>query len=54
MKKIAVRHSVSGCWMVMRGDYVVDIYPSHMWAYAFRSAVQEALYNLSITGGAFV
>lgn len=37
--------------LVMRGTYVVDIYPAHMWAHAYRSAVQEAIYtNLSIVG----
>lgn len=28
-----------------------DIYPSFMWAYAYRSALNEAIYqNLGITG----
>lgn len=49
--RISVRHSESGCWKVMRGTYVVDIYPAHMLAHAYRSAVQEAIYtNLSIVG----
>lgn len=49
--RISVRHSESGCWKVMRGTYVVEIYPQSMWAHAYRSAVQEAIYtNLSIVG----
>lgn len=48
---IAVRHSESGCWMVLRGTYIVDIYPSHMWVNAYKSACFEARYqNLSIVG----
>lgn len=49
--RISVRHSESGCWKVMRGTYIVDIYPPHMWPFAYKSALQEAIYqNLGIIG----
>lgn len=49
MSKIRVAHSESGCWQVLRGDYVIDIYPPEMWRYAYKSALLEAIYqNLSI------
>lgn len=49
--RIRVAHTESGCWVVTRGTYVLDIYPPHMWAYAYRSARAEAAYqNLGITG----
>lgn len=49
--RIRVAHTESGCWAVYRGTYVLDIYPSFMWAYAFRAARNEAIYqNLGITG----
>ncbi len=33
----------------MRGTYVVDIYPAHMWRFAYAEALREAIYqNLSI------
>lgn len=53
--RISVRHSESGCWKVMRGEYVLDIYPPHMWGFAYKSARQEAIYNnLGIIGLEFV
>lgn len=51
MSRIRVAHTESGCWAVYRGTYVLDIYPSFMWAYAYRAARNEAIYqNLGITG----
>lgn len=49
--KIRVKSSRGGCWMVLRGDYVLDIYPPHMWTFAFREARREAIWNnLRIVG----
>lgn len=48
-ERIRVEHTESGCWKVMRGTYVVDIYPAHMWRFAYAEALREAIYqNLSI------
>lgn len=49
--RIRVAHTESGCWAVYRGTTAIDIYPSFMWAYAYRAARNEAIYqNLGITG----
>lgn len=49
--KIRVEHSESGCWQVLRGNYVIYIYPPHMWRHAYNAARDEAIYqNLSIVG----
>ena len=49
--RISVRHSESGCWKVMRGEYVIAIYPTFMWHHAYNEAVREAIYqNLNIVG----
>ena len=45
MSKIRVKSSPSGCWMVMRNTDVLDIYPPHMWTFAYREAVREAIWN---------
>lgn len=53
--RISVRHSESGCWKVMRGEYVLDIYPPHMWVHAYKEARREAIFqNLGIVGLEFV
>lgn len=52
MNKIAVRHSPSGCWQVLRDTYVIDIYPSHMWHFAYKEACREAIWqNTNVIGG---
>lgn len=49
--RLSVRHTPSGCWAVRRDTYVLDIYPAHMWRFAYNEARREAIYqNLSITG----
>lgn len=53
--RISVRHSESGCWKVMRGEYVLAIFPKHYWRDALREAHVEARYNnLGIVGLEFV
>lgn len=48
---IRVKHSESGCWLVLRDNYVIYIYPPHMWRHAYNAARDEAIYqNLSIVG----
>jgi len=48
-ERIRVKASESGCWQVLRGTYVIDIYPPHMWVHAYKEAVREAIYqNLNI------
>lgn len=51
MSKIRVKSSPSGWWMVMRNTDVLDIYPPHMWTFAYREARREAIWNnLHIVG----
>lgn len=48
---IKVKASESGCWQVMRGTYVLAIFPPRMWRDAYNEARREAIYqNLSIIG----
>lgn len=52
--RIRVAASESGCWQVMRGEYVLDIYPPHMWRHAYNEARREAIYqNLGVIGMEF-
>lgn len=47
--KIRVQSSPSGCWWVMRGDYLIHVYSPHMWRQAYVAAFQEAIYqNLGV------
>lgn len=55
LTRISVRHTESGCWKVMRGEYVLAIFPRHYWKDALREAHVEARYlNLGIEGLEFV
>lgn len=44
-ERIRVEHSESGYWKVMRGNYVLDVKPPHMWRDAYIEARREAIYN---------
>lgn len=51
-ERIHVKHvTASGCWQVLRGTYVLAIFPKRMWREAYSEARREAIYNnLSIVG----
>lgn len=43
--KIRLKASPSGCWLIIRNDYPVAIYPKSMWREAYNEAVREAGMN---------
>lgn len=43
--KIQLKASPSGCWLVIRNDYPVAIYPKFMWREAYNEARREAHMN---------
>jgi hypothetical protein len=48
-ERISVRHTESGYWKVMRGGYVLDVKPPHLWREAYIEARKEAIYqNLDV------
>lgn len=50
-ERVHVEHSESGYWKVMRGSYVLDVKPPHMWRDAYNEARREAIYqNLGVAG----
>lgn len=49
--RIRVESSVSGCWLVKRGDDVLDVKPPHAWEDAYEEACREAvMQNLGVIG----
>lgn len=51
-ERIHVKHvPESGCWQVLRGTYVLAIFPKRMWHLAYIEARREAIYqNLGVVG----